>query len=88
VAGVLKAVAFGEGLLTKGGLVGLSWQGTLYGNVVRIGVGVAAGEVMEDGLWPRVESCRQELLAQLEDGVDDGLVDLVRTGTGAVGSRL
>ncbi len=51
----------------------------------RRGLVEAAGEVMEDGLRPSVEAGRNQLLAELEDGVDDGLVDLVGTGTGAVG---
>jgi hypothetical protein len=40
-------------------------------------VGEAAGEVMEDGLRPSVEASRNQLLAELEDGIDDGLVDLM-----------
>src|SRR5512135_3009299 len=43
---------------------------------------------MEDGLWTGVEAGRGELSAQLEDGVNDALVDLVRTGGGAVGPGL
>jgi hypothetical protein len=43
---------------------------------------------MEDGLRTGVESSRRELGAELEDGVDYGLVDLVATGGWAVGLRL
>src|SRR5260370_28051979 len=35
---------------------------------------------MEDGLRPSVEAGRDRLWAELEDGIDDGLVDLVGTG--------
>src|SRR5689334_793196 len=48
----------------------------------------AAGEVVEDGLWAGVQAGGGELGAEFEDGVDDGLVDLVRTGSRAVGSGL
>lgn len=43
---------------------------------------------MEDGLRTSVEARRGELGAELEDGVDHGLVDLVRTGGRAVGLGL
>ena len=48
----------------------------------------AAGEMMADGLRTGIESGRQELLAELEDGIDRGLVDLVRTRSRAVRPRL
>jgi hypothetical protein len=43
---------------------------------------------MEDGLRTGVEAGRAEFGAKLEDGVDDGLVDLVGTGSWAVGPGL
>jgi len=43
---------------------------------------------MADGLRTGIESGRQELLAELEDGIDRGLVDLVRTRSRAVRPRL
>jgi hypothetical protein len=43
---------------------------------------------MEDGLRTGVESGDHEVAPQLDDGVDDGLVDLVWTGSWAVGSGL
>jgi hypothetical protein len=54
----------------------------------RRGLVEAAGEVMEDGLRTGVESGRRLVGAELEDGVDYGLVDLVATGGWAVGLRL
>jgi hypothetical protein len=42
----------------------------------------AAGEVMKDGLRTGIESGCRELGAELEDGVDYGLVDLVAQEAG------
>src|SRR5712692_2433484 len=53
----------------------------------RRGLVEAAGEVMEDGLWTGIEAGCREPRAELEDGVDNCLVELVRTGGWAVGSR-
>ena len=39
----------------------------------------AADEVMKDGLRACVESGRRELRTELEDGLDDGVVDLMGT---------
>lgn len=54
----------------------------------RWGLFETAAEVVEDGLGTGVEPGRRELGAELEDGVNDGLVDLMRTGGRAVGSGL